>query len=78
MAVATEAQLQNIQQAFQRFVFREAVLPERPRIRAGKCALHKVDMLFRGHRQQLQPDLIAQHAHDLSRKDVLLLAAFKQ
>ena len=40
MAVATEAELQNIQQTFQRLIFRVAVLSERPCIRTGKRTLH--------------------------------------
>ncbi|MNR48977.1 hypothetical protein D3C85_1682920 [compost metagenome] len=78
MAITTEPQLQNIQQTFQRFIFREAVLPERPRIRAGKRTLHKIDMLFLSQRHQLQTHLIAQHTHDLRREYVLLLAALEQ
>ena len=43
-----EAQLEDIQQAFHRLIFREAILPKRPRISAGKRTLHKIDMLLVG------------------------------
>ncbi|MNS24043.1 hypothetical protein D3C72_558750 [compost metagenome] len=78
MAITTEPQLQNIQQTFQRLIFREAILPECPRIRAGKGTLYKINMLLLGERHQLQPHFIAQHTHNLRREDVLLLAALEQ
>lgn len=78
MAIATETQLQNIQQAFQRLIFRIAVLPERPCISTGKRTLHKIDMLLGGQRHQLQPHLFTPNARYLCREDIFLLAAFEQ